>query len=218
VLAVVYLIFNRGYEARNELAHEALRLGRALAELMPDEPEVFALLALMLLHDSRREARVRDGELVLLAEQDRALWDGAQIAAGQAALGRALALHGSGYYVLQAAIAALHVEPVTDWEQIAALYARLAQITASPVIELNRAAAVAEARGAEAGLAAIEGLELDRYYYLHSTRGELLRRLGRAGEARTAYERALALDPPAPERRLLRRRLEELGGPAERRR
>jgi RNA polymerase sigma-70 factor, ECF subfamily len=210
VLAVVYLIFNRGYEARNELAHEAIRLGGALAELMPDEPEVFGLLALMLLHDSRRDARVRDGELVLLAEQERALWDGAQIRAGQAALERALALRGSGYYVLQAAIAALHVEPSTDWEQIAALYGRLARLSDSPVIELNRAAAVAEARGAEAGLAAIERLRLDDYYYLHSTRAELLRRLERGDEARTAYERALALDPPSPERRLLLRRLAEL--------
>jgi RNA polymerase sigma-70 factor (ECF subfamily) len=210
VLAVVYLIFNRGYETRNELAHEAIRLGGALAELMPDEPEVFGLLALMLLHDSRRDARVRDGELVLLADQDRSLWDAREIAAGRAAFERALALRGSGHYVLQAGIAVLHVEPHTDWEQITVLYGRLAQLSASPVIELNRAAALAEARGAAAGLAAIEGLQLDAYYYLHSTRGELLRRLGRHGEARAAFERALALAPPEPERRHLRRRLDEL--------
>jgi RNA polymerase sigma-70 factor (ECF subfamily) len=212
VLAVVYLIFNRGYEARNELADEAIRLGAALAELMPDEPDVFGLLALMLLHDSRRAARVREGELVLLADQDRSLWDTTQIRAGREALDRAIALRGNGSYVLQAAIAALHVEPTTDWEQIAGLYGRLAQLTSSPVIELNRAAALAEARGPEAGLAVIERLQLDGYYYLHSTRGELLRRLGRAPEARAAYERALALDPPDPERRLLRRRLAELAG------
>jgi RNA polymerase sigma-70 factor (ECF subfamily) len=212
VLAVVYLIFNRGYEARNELAGEAIRLGGALAELMPDEPEVFGLLALMLLHDSRRDARVREGELVLLANQDRSRWDEAQIRAGRAALERALALRGSGYYVLQAAIAALHVEPATDWEQVVGLYARLARLAPSPVIELNRAAALAEARGAEAGLEAIESLQLDGYYYLHSTRAELLRRLGRGQEARSAYERALALEPPDPERRLLRRRLDELAG------
>ncbi len=223
VLAVVYLIFNRGYEARNQLAHEAIRLGGALVELMPDEPEAFGLLALMLLHDSRRAARVRDGELVLLADQDRSLWDRAQIRAGRAALERALALRGSGYYVLQAAIAALHVEQPTDWEQIAALYGRLAALAGSPVVELNRAAALAEARGAEAGLAAIEPLRLDGYYYLHSTRGELLRRLGRDAEARAAFERALALDPPEPERRLMSRRLGELdaqrppdGGPSSR--
>ena len=150
VLAVVYLIFNEGYGGRVDLAAEALRLGRALAELMPDEPEVHGLLAMMLLHDARREARVRDGELVLLEDQDRALWDAAQIAAGRAALDRALALRGRGPYVMQAAIASLHADEPRDWPQIAALYAELARLTDSPVVELSRAVAVAEADGPEA--------------------------------------------------------------------
>ena len=147
VLAVVYLIFNEGYGGRGELAAEAIRLGRALAELMPDEPEVHGLLAMMLLHDARREARFRDGELVLLADQDRSLWDAAQIADGRAALDRALALRGRGPYVVQAAIASLHADEPRDWPQIAALYGELARLTGSPVVELNRAVAVAEARG-----------------------------------------------------------------------
>ncbi len=151
VLAVVYLIFNEGYDGRGELAAEAIRLGRALAELMPDEPEVSGLLALMLLHDSRRAARLRDGELVLLSEQDRTLWDREQIVAGRAALDRALALRGRGPYVLQAAIAALHAEDTCDWPQIAALYGELARLTSSPVVELNRAVAVAEADGPTGG-------------------------------------------------------------------
>ena len=211
VLAVVYLIFNEGYSGRGDLAGEALRLGRALAELMPDEPEVHGLLALMLLHDSRREARFRDGELVLLAEQDSALWDRGQIAAGQAVLERALALHGRGPYVLQAAIASLHTEDTRDWAEIAALYAELARVTGSPVIELSRAIAVAEADGPEAGLAIVDRLALDDYRYLHATRGELLRRLGRTAEAREAYHRALSLAHDDAERRLLEHRLEELG-------
>ena len=153
VLAVVYLIFNEGYGGRGELAAEALRLGRALAELMPDEPEVHGLLALMLLHDARRAARFHDGELVLLADQDRALWDAAQIAEGRALLDRALALRGRGPYVIQAAIASLHADEPRDWPQIAALYGELARLTGSPVVELNRAVAVAEAEGPEAGLA-----------------------------------------------------------------
>src|SRR5213079_323127 len=151
VLAVVYLIFNEGYAGRGDLSAEALALGRALAELMPDEPEVHGLLAMMLLHDARRAARFRDGELVLLEDQDRALWDTAQIAAGRAVLDRALALHGRGPYVVQAAIAALHADEPRDWRQIAALYGELARITGSPVVELSRAVAVAEERGPEAG-------------------------------------------------------------------
>jgi len=211
VLAVVYLIFNEGYGGRGELVSEALRLGRALAELMPDEPEAHGLLALMLLHDARREARFRGGDLVLLADQDPSLWDTAQIADGRAALDRALALHGRGPYVVQAAIASLHAEEPRDWTQIAALYGELARLTDSPVVELSRAVAVAEEQGPEAGLEIVDRLDLDEYRYLHSTRGELLRRLGRTAEAGDAYRRALALVDDDAERRLLERRLAELG-------
>jgi RNA polymerase sigma-70 factor (ECF subfamily) len=220
VLAVVYLIFNEGYGGRGDLAAEALRLGRALAELMPDEPEAWGLLALMALHDARRDARFRDGDIVLLADQDRALWNPALLAAGRAALDRALALRGgrgrgrAGAYVLQAAIAALHADEPRDWREIAALYGELARITDSPVVELNRAVAVAEADGAEAGLAIVELLELEDYRYLHATRGELLRRLGRMREARDAYGRALALVHDDAERRLLERRLAALDAAA----
>jgi RNA polymerase sigma-70 factor (ECF subfamily) len=217
VLAVVYLIFNEGYAGRGDLAAEALRLGRALAELMPDEPDAHGLLALMLLHDARREARLRDGDLVLLADQDRSLWDAAEIAEGRAALDRALALRGRGSYVLQAAIASLHADEPRDWPQIAALFGELARLTGSPVVELNRAVAVAETDGPAAGLAIVERLSLEDYRYLHATRGELLRRLGRTDEARDAYRRALALVHDDAERRLLERRLAELGaatGPA----
>ncbi len=196
VLAVVYLIFNEGYAGRNDLAAEALRLGRSLAELMPDEPEVQALVALMLLHDSRRDARFVDGERVLLDDQDRALWDEGQIADGRAALDRALAQHGRGPYVLQAAIASLHADDPHDWRQIALLYAELGRLTGSPVVELNRAVAVAEAEGPEAGLAIIDALALDDYRYLHSTRGELLRRLDRPDEARAAYRARARADRP----------------------
>jgi RNA polymerase sigma-70 factor (ECF subfamily) len=213
VLAVVYLIFNEGWSARNELADEALTLGRSLAELMPDEPEANGLLALMLLHDSRRNARARDGEIVLLADQDRSLWDVAQIAEGRAALDRAIALRGhgtGGVYVLQAAIASLHVEEPRDWPQIAALYGELAHLTASRVVELNRAVALAEAQGPAVGLDLVDRLELEDYLYLHSTRGELLRRLGRTAEAGDAYRRALELVHDDAERRLLERRLVEL--------
>jgi RNA polymerase sigma-70 factor (ECF subfamily) len=215
VLAVVYLIFNEGYGGRGELAAEALRLGRALVELMPDEPEVHGLLALMLLHDARRDARFRDGDIVLLADQDRTRWSAAQLAAGRTALDRALALRGRGAYVVQAAIAALHAddEP-TDWRQIAALYGELARLTKSPVVELNRAVAVAEADGAAAGLAIVDRLALQDYRYLHATRGELLRRLGRVDEAREAYGRALALVHDDADRRLVERRLAELGAVA----
>jgi RNA polymerase sigma-70 factor, ECF subfamily len=214
VLAVVYLIFNEGYGGRGELATEAIRLGRALAELMPDEREVHGLLALMLLHDARREARFRGDDLVLLADQDRSLWDKAQIAEGRAVLDRALALQGRGPYVVQAAIASLHADETSDWPQIAALYGELGRLTDSPVVELNRAVAVAEAQGAEAGLDIVDRLALEDYRYLHSTRGELLRRLGRNEEARDAYRRALALVHDDAERRLLERRLAELGTPA----
>jgi RNA polymerase sigma-70 factor (ECF subfamily) len=210
VLAVVYLIFNQGYGGRVDLAAEALQLGRALADLMPDEPEVHGLLAMMLLHDARRAARFREGELVLLADQDPSLWDTDQIAAGRAALDRALALRGRGPYVLQAAIASLHADEPRDWPQIAALYGELARITESPVVELSRAVAVAEAEGPEAGLALVEGLALDDYHYLHATRAELLRRLGRTDEARAAYHRALALVHDDAERRLLERRVAEI--------
>jgi RNA polymerase sigma-70 factor, ECF subfamily len=211
VLAVVYLIFNEGYGGRRELAAEAIRLGRVLAELMPDEPEVHGLLAMVLLLDARREARFRDGDLVLLADQDRTLWDQAQIADGRAALDRALALHGRGPYVVQAAIASLHADEPRDWPQIAALYGELGRLTDSPVVELSRAVAVAEEQGAEAGLEIVDRLALEDYRYLHSTRGELLRRLDRTAEARDAYRRALALVHDDAERRLLEQRLAELG-------
>ena len=214
VLAVVYLIFNEGYAGRGELTAEALRLGRAVAELMPDEPEAHGLLALMLLLDARSEARFREGELVLLADQDSSLWDTEEIDAGRAALDRALALQGRGPYVLQAAIASLHAEEPRDWPQIAALYGELSRLTGSPVVELNRAVAVAEAEDPEAGLALVDRLDLEDYRYLHATRGELLRRLERTGEAREAYLRALALADDEAERRLLERRLAELEKPA----
>jgi RNA polymerase sigma-70 factor, ECF subfamily len=210
VLAVVYLIFNEGYGGRGDLAAEALRLGAALAELMPDEPEVHGLHALMLLNDSRREARFQAGELVLIADQDRSRWDDAQIGRGREALDRAFALQGRGPYAIQAAIASLHMEEPRDWPQIAALYEELVRLTGSPVVELNRAIAVAEADGAEPALALVDRLELDGYQYFHSTRAELLRRLGRAAEARTEYERALELAHTAPERRLLERRIAEV--------
>jgi RNA polymerase sigma-70 factor (ECF subfamily) len=210
VLAVVYLIFNEGYGGRGELAAEALRLGRALAELMPDEPEVHGLLAMMLLHDARRAARFHNGDLVLLADQDRSLWDRSQIATGRAVLDRAFALRGRGPYVVQAAIASLHTDDVRDWPQIAALYGELSRLTDSPVVELNRAVAVAEADGPEAGLRIVDGLALDDYRYLHATRAELLGRLGRTAEARAAYARALELVHDDAERRLLERKLAEL--------
>jgi RNA polymerase sigma-70 factor, ECF subfamily len=214
VLAVVYLIFNEGYGGRGDLTAEALRLGRALAELMPDEPEVHGLLAVMLLHDSRRRARFREGEVVLLADQDRSLWDAEQIAHGRAVLDRALALRGHGPYVLQAAIASLHLDEPHDWAQIAALYGELARLTDSPVVELNRGAAVGEAHGPEAGLEIVDRLTgLEDYVYLYSTRAELLRRAGRAGQARSAYQRAIELTRDDTERRLFERRLASVSDP-----
>jgi RNA polymerase sigma-70 factor (ECF subfamily) len=212
VLSVLYLIFNEGYGGRVDLAAEAIRLGRALAELMPDEPEVQGLLALMLLHDARREARFREGELVLLADQDRSLWNRDQIAEGRATLDRALALRGRGPYVIQAAIASLHADEPCDWRQIAALYGELARLTRSPVVELNRAVALAETAGLEAALEKIARLdsELGDYQYLHATRADFLRRLGRRAEARASYEQALALTTSDVERRFLERRLAEL--------
>ena len=210
VLAVVYLIFNEGYGGRGDLAAEAIRLGGALAELMPDEPEVHGLLALMLINDARREARFADGTIVLLSDQDRSLWDVEAIAQGQAALDRALALGGRGPYVLQAAIAAGHAEAPQDWSQLAALYGELALLTGSPVVELNRAAALAQAGETETALALVDGLDLDRYHYLHATRAELLRRLDRIEDARVAYDRALELVHSDAERRFLEQRLEEL--------
>jgi RNA polymerase sigma-70 factor (ECF subfamily) len=181
-----------------------------LAALMPDEPEVHALLALMLVDDARRDARFAGDELVLLHEQDRSLWNDRQIAGGRAALDRALALHGRGPLTLQAAIVALHTEEPVDWRQIEALYRELGHLTGWPVVELNRAVAIAEAGEPEAALAIVDELQLDEYQYLHSTRAELLRRLGRAVEARAAYERALALAANERERHFLERRLAEL--------
>jgi RNA polymerase sigma-70 factor, ECF subfamily len=211
VLAVVYLIFNEGYTDRADLAAEAIRLGRLLSELMGDEPEVHGLLALMLLHDSRREARVVDGELVPLGEQDRSRHDREKVEAGRAALEHALALQPApGPYVLQAAIASLQAEEEIDWDEVAALYRRLEQLTGSPVVALNRAVAVAEAGAPERALDLVDSLELGDYRYLHSTRAELLRRLGRREEARAAFEHALRLAATEPERRLLARRLAAL--------
>jgi RNA polymerase sigma-70 factor (ECF subfamily) len=212
VLAVVYLIFNEGYGGRGDLAAEAIRLGEALAGLMPDEPEVQGLVALMLLNDARREARFDHGELVLLPDQDRSLWDASEIERGRELLDRALALGGRGSYVIQAAIASLHIEEPQDWPQIAALYSELLRLTGSPVVAMNGAIAVAEAEGPEAGLALVDSLDLEGYQYFHSTRADLLRRLGRADEARAAFERALELARAEPERRFLLRRIEEVSG------
>jgi RNA polymerase sigma-70 factor (ECF subfamily) len=211
VLAVIYLVFNEGWGGgRVDLAAEAIQLGRALAELMPDEGEVLALLALMLLHDARRTARLRDGEVVLLDEQDRALWDEQQVGEGRGLLQRAMARGDTGPYVVQAAIADLHLRQPRDWRQIAALYDTLARQTGSPVVELNRAIAVAELDGPEAGLAVLDGLELEHYRYFHSARADLLRRAGRESEARDAYRRALELAQTEAERRSLQDRVAQL--------
>ncbi|HEY2657946.1 MAG TPA: sigma-70 family RNA polymerase sigma factor [Solirubrobacteraceae bacterium] len=210
VLAVIYLIYNEGYGGRIDLAMEAIRLGTLLASLMPDEPEVHGLLALILIHHARRKARFQGEELVLLDDQDRTLWDSDEIATGRAALERATALLGRGSYVLQASIASLQVESSIDWSSVAALYGELATLTASPVVELNRAVAVAQAGSPQAALESVEQLGLDDYLYLHSTRAELLRRLGRNHEARAAFTRALQLAHTDPERRFLERRIDEL--------
>ena len=226
VLHVLYLIFNEGYAAsagealiRRELCAEAIRLGRVLTELMPDEPEVLGLLALMLLHDARRGARVGpDGGLVLLGDQDRSQWDHLEIAEGSALVARALAMRRPGSYQLQAAIAAVHDEAetadATDWAEIAGLYDALVAIVASPVVELNRAVAVAMAVGPARGLALVDGLaaggELDGYHLFHATRGDLLRRLGRREEAAAAYGRARDLATNDAERAFLERRRREL--------
>jgi len=207
-LAVVYLIFNEGWgEGRIDLSAEAIRLGRSLVELMPDEPEAHALLALMLIGHARSRARFRDGELVLLDDQDRSLWDQHQIEKGRELLERALALRGSGPYVIQAAIADLHLREPRDWQEIEVLYQRLEDITGSPVVTMNRAIAVAELEGPEAGLALLDPLELDDYRYYHSTRADLLLRLGRDAEAYAAYSRALELTQSGPEQRFLKGRL-----------
>ncbi len=226
VLRVLYLVFNEGYAAssgdeliRRELCAEAIRLTRIVVSLLPDEPEAAGLLALMLLHDARRDARVgAHGELILLDDQDRASWDSARIAEGQALIETALAARRPGPYQVQAAIAALHDEAAvpseTDWAQIASLYATLQGMAPSPVVELNLAAAVAMADGPAIGLAMMDGIaatgELDTYPYLHAARADLLRRLERWSEATTAYERALELTTNAPERAFLEARLTEV--------
>jgi RNA polymerase sigma-70 factor (ECF subfamily) len=211
VLRVVYLIFNAGYgpPVRRELCNEAIRLATMLALLMPDESEAHGLHALLLFQDARRDARVRDGSLVLLDDQDRALWDADEIAAGRRALERALALPARGPYAIQAGIAAAHSEGASDWAIVAELYARLAELEPSPVVELNRAVALAMADGPEAGLAALDRIAgLDDYYLFHSARADFLRRLGRP--AADAYARAIELAPSEVEREFLRLRLGEL--------
>ena len=231
VLAVVYLIFNEGYsdaipkspkspkspqDRENGLAAEAITLGRVLAALLPAEPEVLGLLALMLLHDARREARFDGQDLVLLPDQDRSRWDWRQITEARRLLDRALldpalqqAPTARGPYAVQAAVASLQAETPLDWPQIAALYGELADRTGSDVVRLNRAVAIAEAGGPAAALAIVDGLDLPGYQYWHSTRAELLRRLGRAAEARAAFREALALARTVPERRFLERRIAE---------
>jgi RNA polymerase sigma-70 factor (ECF subfamily) len=219
VLAVVYLIFNEGYTAsggeelvRADLIAEAIRLGRLLAELMPDEPEAIGLLALMLLVESRRQARTTaEGKLVLLADQDRGLWDRALIAEGQALVRRCLRRGQPGPYQLQAAISAVHSDApaasATDWSQILLLYDRLLALAPSPVVALNRAVAVAEAQGPDAALALVDDLDLDGYYLFHAIRADLLERLGRDADAALAYEAALAHAENSSELEFLRRRL-----------
>jgi len=211
MLAVIYLIFNEGWvPGRVDLSAEAIRLGRSLVELMPDEAEAHALLALMLINHARSPARFQGDELVLLDDQDRSLWDQHQIEAGRELLARGLALYGSGpggSYLIQAAIAELHLQGPRDWAKIAFLYQRLEQLSGSPVVTMNRAIAVGELEGPEVGLALLDGLELGDYRYYHSTRADFLRRLGRDHEARAAYTRALELTQPGPEQRFLQKRL-----------
>ena len=219
VLAVLYLVFNEGYSAtggeepvRASLCDEAIRLGKLLAVLMPDEPEALGLLSLMLLHDARRDARTApDGSIVLLADQDRSRWSPERIAEGTRVLERALSHRQPGSYQLQAAIAALHVEEgETDWPQIAALYDELALLEPTPIVELNRAVAVAMAHGPEFGLELVERIDLPEYHLLHATRADLLRRLDRRPEAADAYRAALALEMNAADRGFLERRLEDV--------
>jgi RNA polymerase sigma-70 factor (ECF subfamily) len=210
VLKVIYLIFNEGYGGRADLANEAIRLARVLTDLMPDEPETFGLLALMLCHDARRSARVVDGHLVLLEDQDQTLWNSGQIAEGRSIVDRTLTGRHRGPYLIQAAIAALQTEQPIDWPQIVALYDELTSLTRSPIVELNRAVAIAQAGLPEAALTIVERLDLTNYQYFHSTRGELLCRLSRTEEARTAYRQALELAHSEPERRFLQRRLAAL--------
>jgi RNA polymerase sigma-70 factor, ECF subfamily len=230
VLAVIYLIFNQGYGGAAQLEAEAIRLAQVLAVLMPDEAEVLGLLALMMLHHARRRARHRDGEIVRLGDQDRAQWDQSMIERARGLIDRAVrlsaparpALHPAspdpgprlsrpaGPYVLQAAIASLQCEATVDWPQVAALYGELVRLTGSPVMELNRAVAVAQIQGPEAALEIVDALDLPGYQYLHSTRGELLRQLGRLEEAEAAFRVALDLASAEPERRFLRTRLSEL--------
>jgi RNA polymerase sigma-70 factor (ECF subfamily) len=216
VLAVVYLIFNEGWgEDRIDLSAEAIRMGRSIVELMPDEAEAHALLGLMLMGHARAAARFQGGELVLLDDQDRSLWDQRQIDEGRELLARALALHGDGPYTMQAAIADLHLREPRDWEEIEVLYQRLEQVTGSPVVRMNRAIAIAELEGPQAALALLDDLRLSDYRYYHSTRADLLRRLGRDDQARAAYARALELTQPGPEQRFLESRLAELSENAE---
>ena len=224
VLAVVYLVFNEGYAAssgaelvRADLCAEAIRLGRQLAELMPDEPEVHGLLALMLLLESRRAARTTAaGDLVPLADQERARWDRARIAEGQAIVRDCLRRNEPGVYQIQAAINAVHSDArsaaTTDWPQIVRLYDQLLACDPSPVVALNRAVAVAEVDGPRTGLALVDALDLGAYYLFHAIRADLLRRLGRDVEARTAYETAIELTDNAAERGFLRRRRQALAG------
>ncbi|GLZ28480.1 RNA polymerase subunit sigma-24 [Lentzea sp. NBRC 105346] len=210
VLAVLYLIFNEGYSStRDDLCAEAIRLARQLGDLMPDEPEVQGLLALMLLTQSRRAARFdAAGGLVLLADQDRSLWDRDLIAEGQRIVRRCLRRDQPGPYQIQAAINAVHSDgPATDWTQVVALYDQLLTFTPTPVVALNRAVAVAEIEGPETALALVDELDLPRYHLFHAVRADLLRRLGRAADAAEAYERAIALTSQDAERDLLRRRL-----------
>jgi RNA polymerase sigma-70 factor (ECF subfamily) len=226
VQTVIYLVFNEGYGAtegehltRSGLCLEAIRLGRILCELLPENPECLGLLALMLLHDARRAARTdKNGDLVPLEDQDRSVWNQGQIAEGSEMVDRALRMRRVGPYQLQAAIAALHAEAKTaaetDWQQILALYNELSILSASPIVKLNRAVAIAMARGLEAGLAAIDRVgstgELDQYYLFHAARADLLRRLGRSGDAAGSYRKAIALTNNAVEQAYLRRRLAAL--------
>jgi RNA polymerase sigma-70 factor (ECF subfamily) len=221
VLAVLYLVFNEGYLAtsgpdpmRVDLTAEAIRLGRILRSLLPTEPEVAGLLALMLLTDARRAARFADGVLVPLTEQDRSSWDPAEIDEGLALVRECLAVNRPGAYQIQAAVNAVHTSARTaadtDWSQIAALYGQLLAITPSPVVALNRAVALSELDGPAVGLAEVDRLDLPTYHLWHSTRAELLRRLDRPGEARAAYDAALTLTDNAAERAYLTRRRDEL--------